>query len=83
MIYLILTAEGFDEAQDTILENKAALWVNDGVLSEEQHHQLNSATIRVNILADRADPSNEKSVLAAVKEVEQQSPKAEIFVEYH
>ena len=83
MIYLIFTAEGFDEAEDIILENKAVLWVNNDVLTDEQLQQLKMANIKVNILTDNADPSNEKSVLSALKQVEQQSPQDKIFVEYH
>ncbi|NQZ54452.1 MAG: hypothetical protein HRT93_09400 [Piscirickettsiaceae bacterium] len=83
MIYLIFTAEGFDEAEDIILENKAVLWVNNDVLTDEQLQQLKMANIKVNILTDNADPSNEKSVLSALKQVEQQSPQDKIFVEYY
>jgi hypothetical protein len=83
MIYLIFTAEGFDEAEDIILENKAVLWVNNDVLTDEQLQQLKMANIKVNILTDNADPSNEKSVLSALKRVEQQSPQDKIFVEYY
>lgn len=82
MIYLIFTAEGFNEAKAIILADKASLWVNDDVLSAAQKDELSAANIRVNILADNANPKNEKSVLAALQYVEQQSPKTEIFVEY-
>ncbi|PHS70622.1 MAG: hypothetical protein COB23_02795 [Methylophaga sp.] len=83
MIYLIFTAEGFDEAEGIILENKAVLWVNDNVLTDQQSQQLKMANIKVNILTDNADPSNEKSVLSALRQVEQQSPQDKIFIEYH
>ena len=82
MIYLILTTEGFEEAKDIILENRATLWVNNNVLSDEQLQQLTTAGINVHTLTNNADSSNEKSVLAALKQVETHSPKTEIFVEY-
>ena len=82
MIYLIFTAEGFDEAKTIILEDKAALWLNDDVLSDTQQAELAAANIDVNILPENANPKNEKSVLAALQHVEQQVPKTEIFVEY-
>jgi len=83
MIYLIFTAEGFDESEGIILENKAVLWVNNDVLTDEQLQQLKIANIKVNILTDNADPSNEKSVLSALQQVEKQSPQDKIFVEYY
>lgn len=82
MIYLIFTAEGFDEAKAIVVQNKASLWVNDDVLSLSQKEELDAAKISVNILPNNADPKNEKSVLAAIQHVEQQSPKIEILVEY-
>jgi hypothetical protein len=82
MIYLIFTAEGFDEAKATVVQDKASLWVNDDVLSDSQKEELEAEKISVNILPNNADPKNEKSVLAALQHVEQQSPKTEILVEY-
>jgi len=82
MIYLIFTAEGYEEAKDIIQQDKVDLWVNDDVLSDSQKEQLSSAKINVNILPTNANPKNEKSVLAAIQHVEQQSPKTEILVEY-
>jgi hypothetical protein len=82
MIYLIFTPEGFDEAKDIIKQNKASLWVNDDVLSDSQKKELSTANISVHILPNNADPKNEKSVIAAIQHVEQQSPKIEILVEY-
>jgi len=82
MIYLIFTAEGFDEAKAIVVQDKASLWVNDDVLSDSQKEELAAAKISVNILPNNADPKNEKSVLAAIQHVEQQSPKTEILVEY-
>ncbi|OUR64637.1 hypothetical protein A9Q79_04875 [Methylophaga sp. 42_25_T18] len=82
MIYLIFTTEGFNEAKAIILEDEADLWVNDDVLSNAQRDELSAANINVNILPENANPKNEKSVLSALKHVEQQVPKTEIFVEY-
>ena len=82
MIYLIFTAEGFNEARTIILEDKASLWVNDDVLSDAQQDELSAANITVNTLPENANPKNEKSVMAALLHVEQQVPKTEIFVEY-
>lgn len=82
MIYLIFTGEGFNEAKDIIKQDKASLWVNDDVLSDSQKEELAAANISVDILPANANPKNEKSVLAAIQHVEQQSPKTEILVEY-
>jgi len=82
MIYLVFTEEGFQQAQALILEDKATLWINDGVLTTAQQSELAKANIVVHTLPDKADPSNEKSVLAALDYVEKNVPKCEIFVEY-
>ena len=82
MIYLIFTQQGFEEAKNLVLTDKATLWINDGILSNEDLAILTTAGITVHTLTEKTDPSDEKSVLAAVKHVEQHSPKAEIFVEY-
>lgn len=82
MIYLIFTAEGFDEAKAIILEDQASVWVNDDVLTDTQQTELASENINVNVLPENANPKNEKSVLAALQYVEQQVPNTEIFVEY-
>jgi len=82
MIYLIFTQQGFEEAKNIILEDKATLWVNDGILSNENLAKLTTAGISVHTLNDKIDPSDEKSVLVALKHVEQNSPNTEIFVEY-
>ncbi|RKZ80488.1 MAG: hypothetical protein DRQ35_02175 [Gammaproteobacteria bacterium] len=82
MIYLIFTQQGFEEAKNIILEDKATLWVNDGILSNENLAELTTTGISVHTLNDKIDPSDEKSVLVALKHVEQNSPNTEIFVEY-
>ncbi|RKZ86582.1 MAG: hypothetical protein DRQ39_05565 [Gammaproteobacteria bacterium] len=82
MIYLIFTPDGFEEAKSLVLEDKATLWVNDGVLSNEDLAKLTTAGLTVHTLTDKIDPSDEKSVLSALKHVEQNSAKTEIFVEY-
>ena len=82
MIYLIFTQEGFEEAQSVLLAEKSTLWVNDDFLSEAQSSLLTQGGVEVNYFPQTVDTNNEKSILAALKDVEKSSPKAEIFVEY-
>ncbi len=82
MIYLVFTQDGFQQAKPLILEDKATLWINAGVLTDEQQTELIKANIDIYTLPDNADPSNEKSVLAALDYVEKNAPKCEIYVEY-
>lgn len=82
MIYLIFTQEGFEEAQATLLEEKATLWVNSDFLSEDQARLLMQGGVDVQHFPEAVDASNEKAILAALKEVETSAPKTEIFVEY-
>ncbi len=82
MIYLLFTQEGLQQALSDIITDKAALWVNDGVLTEQQKVVLADESIEVSILPQSADPQNEKSVVAAIEYVEKASPNTEILVEY-
>jgi len=82
MIYLIFTAEGLAEAIDDIIADKATLWLNPDVLSEQQYAQLVNAKISINILEEAANPSNEKSVVQALEHVENATGNTDILVEY-
>ncbi len=82
MIYLIFTLDGLEEAFDSIIEDKADLWVNPNVLTELQTATLNSADITVNVLPEATEPSNEKSVVKALEHVEVLTGSTDILVEY-
>ena len=82
MIYLIFTEVGFEEAKESILQNKAALWINRGILSEDQQTLLSENEIAVTILSILVKPSNEKDIIAAIESIEEECPNAEILVEY-
>lgn len=82
MIFLIFTAEGLAEARQQALEEKTVLWLNPALMTESDLTELASAGIQLHFLPDEVDGSNGKAVLAALKHVESQSPKTEIFVEY-
>jgi hypothetical protein len=43
MIYLIFTPEGFAEAQADILEDKAALWINNDLLDASDEKAIIAA----------------------------------------
>jgi len=81
-IYIILTSEGFTAMKATIIEKKVTLWVNKRVLTNQQLEALKQSNTTIHLLPDHIDADNEKSVLTALKYVEQQSQQAEIFVEY-
>ncbi|MBE0438560.1 MAG: hypothetical protein IBX57_02160 [Gammaproteobacteria bacterium] len=82
MIYLVFTQEGFQQAKPLIFEDKATLWINADVLTNEQQTELIQANIDIYTLPDNADPGNEKSVLAALDHVEKSAAECDIFVEY-
>jgi len=82
MIYLIFTPDGFEQAKADILHDKADIWINAKVLTDQQQDELTAANIKFNILPDLANPKNEKSVLAALDYVEKNAEKTEILVEY-
>jgi hypothetical protein len=84
MIYLIFSPEGFDEAKNDIIDDKATLWINNNVLSDEQQTELTAADITLHQLPEYVTPTDEKGVVAALEYVEKRSDKnAEILVEYN
>jgi len=81
-IYLIFSQEGLAEAKESILADKATLWVNAGFLSEEQSAELKQENINVQVFSELVEGGNEKSILQALKPIEENDPKAEILIEY-
>jgi len=82
MIYLIFTIEGFTEAKQDLIEDKAELWINKDILSDEQLVELGTQDITINILPELVDANNEKAIIVALDYVEKISPEKEILVEY-
>ncbi len=81
-IYLIFSQEGFEEAKESILTDQAALWVNTDFLSDEQTSELKQAGINVQTFSEIVNGGNEKSIMQALKPIEEKNPKAEILIEY-
>lgn len=81
-IYLIFSQDGFAEAKESILADKATLWINADFLSEEQSAELKQENINVQIFSALVDGGNEKSILQALKPIEEKQPEAEILIEY-
>jgi len=81
-IYLIFSQEGFEEAKSSILTDKATLYVNANFLSDEQVEELSQANINVQIFSESVNGGNEKSILQALKPIEDKAPQAEILIEY-
>ncbi len=46
MVYLIFTSEGFNEALSEIVDHKAKLWINDGILNAQQKTTLSEHHIQ-------------------------------------
>ena len=82
MIYLIFTSAGFEQANVSILEDKAGLWINVDVLSDTRLDELKAADVDVQFLPELIKASDEKGVLRAIEHVEQYSADAELLVEY-
>lgn len=82
IIYFIFSHEGLEEATPSIVSDNAILWVNVGFLSEQQFAELNKQNVDVQFFPEHVDGSNEKSILQALKPIEEQAPNAEIFIEY-
>jgi len=81
-IYLIFSQEGFEEAKSSIMTEKAILCVNANFLLDEQVEELSQANIDVQIFPEIVNGGNEKSILKALKPIEEKAPQAEILIEY-
>lgn len=82
MLFIIFTAEGLQQAQQEVLQNKAELWLNPSLKNESDLKLFDQAAIAVHVLPEETDAANEKAVMAALAHVESQSRDKEIFVEY-
>ena len=78
-LYLIVTKNGFDEAVNNIIEQKAALWINPGILSDEQIQSLAQVEITPHILEQEIQPGNEKAVLEIIQQIERDDKEANIL----
>jgi len=81
-LYLIVTESGFNEAVNDIIEHKAALWINPGILTDEHLQLLKQVDVIPRILEQEIQPGNEKAVLEVIKHIEQGDKEINILVEY-
>jgi hypothetical protein len=81
-LYLIFTAEGFTEAKEAILQDKALLWINPDVLNETQTTELTAADIEFKILDKWVKPSDDKAALDIMSSIEKNMKDVNILVEY-
>jgi hypothetical protein len=81
-LYLIFTAEGFTEAKEAILQDKALLWINPDVLDATQITELAASDIELKILDKWVKPGDDKAALDIIKSIEQNMEKVNILVEY-
>ena len=82
VLYLIVTESGFNEAVNDIIEQKAALWINPGILTSEHIQSLEQAEIIPHILEQEILPDNEKAVLEIIQQIERDDKEVAILVEY-
>lgn len=82
MIFLIFTADGLAEAAADIQREHATVWLNPDLKNAEDCEKLVEAGCDCYFLTEQADPSNEKSVINALSQVEKSSKDNEIYVEY-
>jgi len=82
MSYLIFTKAGFEEAEPSLLADKAGLWINENVLSDLQLSVLKDKGIDVQFLPEITKPSDEKAVVRAIEYIEHRDADVELLVEY-
>ena len=82
MVYLIFTSEGFNEALSEIVDHKAKLWINDGILNAQQKTILSEHHIDFHILESKVEATDERAIISVIKTIEQQMVSAELFVEF-
>jgi hypothetical protein len=81
-LYLIVTESGFNEAINDIIEQKAALWINPGILTSKHIQSLDQVGITPHILEQKIQIGNEKAMLEIIKKIEQDDKNINILIEY-
>lgn len=81
MVFLILTRAGFDEIKSEFGRVPSILWVNQGVLSDEDIAELRSAGVEVTGLGRLVNPDEISEVDAAVDMVQRRYAGSRIWVE--
>jgi hypothetical protein len=81
-IYVVFTVEGFAQIRSELTHNKAMLWHNSGIISEEDLHTLSASNIPLQELTPSIQSDDDKAILAALTKIELIYPNAEILVEY-
>lgn len=82
MIFLIFTAEGLAEAASEIQAEQATVWLNSDLKNTNDYAKLVESGCDCFFLSEQADPTNERSVIHALSQVEKHSHDTEIYVEY-
>jgi len=82
VIYLIFSFEAFEETKETMLTDKAQLWVNADFFSTSQLGALEQQGLSIHLFSEHVNGSNDKSIIKALELIEKEYPDAEILVEY-
>ena len=82
MATLILTRGGYDDLLKTLGRVPAQLWVNAGVLSEDELGELRTAGHDVTNFTHEISPSNPTEIADAIHTVREHHPLQRLWVEY-
>lgn len=83
MIYCVFTREGFDQVKPELVAEDVKLFLNRGVLSDEEISLLAESGIEIKLLSKQFNPNKDSEVCAAVDEVEKHcGDDEEMLVEY-
>ena len=82
MIYLILSEEGYTEIQQVANKADDKLWLNHGLVDDEQVADSLQQGWQVRVFSAAIDVSSEHSIVKAIKYLEKKWPNEDIEVEY-
>lgn len=81
MVIFILTNKGYEEMESIIKESNSPVWINDGVLSEEEINKLRSQGIELTKFSYFINKANQKEILGALETIKEHHPGEAIWTE--
>lgn len=82
MTHFVLTRKGYDQLNADFDPFPFTIWVNDGVLSDDELAELRAKGVSVTNFTRAIDPSDPLDVAGAIDTIQQHHPNQSIWVEH-
>ena len=81
MVIFILTSKGYKEMESVIKESNSPVWINEGILSDEEIEELRSQGIQLTNFSYLIDKTNQKEIQGALETIKEHHPGETIWTE--